>query len=53
MPTTLPVRIAVPTSTVRDGEADGSITVIFLVTVIGMLLSIVAALTSPDLSIGM
>jgi hypothetical protein len=53
MPTTLPVRIAVPRSTVTDGEADGSITVIFLVAVIGMLLSVVAALISPDLSIGM
>lgn len=53
MPTTLPVRIAAPTSTVRDSEADASITVIFLVAVIGMLLSVLAALTSPDLSLGL
>jgi hypothetical protein len=53
MPTTLPVRIAVPTSTVGDGEADGSIAVIFLVAVTGMLLSILAALMSPDLSLAM
>jgi hypothetical protein len=53
MPTTLPVRIALRASTVRDGEADRSIAVVFLVTVIGMLLSVLAALISPDLSVGL
>jgi hypothetical protein len=53
MPTTLPIRIAVPATNERDGETDASITIIFLVSLIGMLLSVLAALISPDLSLGM
>ena len=52
MPTTLPIRIAVPASTVKDIEADGSITVIFLVTTLGMLLSVLAALMCPECFLG-
>jgi hypothetical protein len=53
MPTTLPVRIAAPASTVAAGQADASITIIFLVATIGMLLSVLAALLSPDYFVGM
>jgi hypothetical protein len=53
MPTTLPVRIDVPARRVRESEADASLMVVFLVTVIGMLLSVLAALMSPDISLGM
>jgi hypothetical protein len=38
---------------VAAGEADASITIIFLVAAIGMLLSVLAALISPDYFAGM
>jgi hypothetical protein len=53
MPTTLPVRIGVPFASDKTLEGDGSLVVIFLVTSIGILLSLVAAMVSPDWLIGM
>jgi len=53
MPTTLPLRIAAPASTNKAGEADASITVVLLVAMIGMLLSVLATLISPECYLGM
>jgi hypothetical protein len=53
MPTTLPVRIAASARSAESSEADGSLVIIFLVASIGMLLSVVAAIITPDWFIGM
>jgi hypothetical protein len=54
MPTTLPLRIAAPArSSIEASEADGSVVIIFLVASIGMLLSVLAAIISPDWLIGL
>jgi hypothetical protein len=53
MPTTLPIRIAAAVPSVKTAEADGSIVIVFLVASIGMFLSVLAAIISPDWLIGM
>jgi hypothetical protein len=52
MPTTLPVRIAAPVRS-ESSETDGSLVIVFLIASIGMLLSVLAAIISPDWLIGM
>jgi hypothetical protein len=53
MPTTLPLRIAAPARSIEGSESDGSVVIIFLVASIGMLLSVLAAIISPDWLIGL
>jgi hypothetical protein len=52
MPTTLPVRLAAPVRTSERSEPDGSLVIIFLVASIGMLLSVLAAIITPDWGMG-